>query len=62
MEILPRLHKPRRKLINISADRIPILTDQHNLIPLLSINTVNDHPIRTILPGRKLHILHTLRP
>ena len=48
MEILPRLHKPRRKLINIPADRIPILTDQHNLIPLLSINTVNDHPIRSI--------------
>ena len=62
MEILPRLHKPRRKLINISADRIPILTDQHNLIPLLSINTVNDHPIRMILPRRKLQILHTLRP
>ena len=62
MEILPRLHKPRRKLINIPADRIPILTDQHNLIPLLSINTVNDHPIRMILPCRKLHILHTLRP
>ena len=62
MEILPRLHKPRRKLINIPTNRIPVLPDQHNLIPLLSINTVNDHPVRMILPRRKLQILHTLRP
>ena len=61
MKILTRLHQACRKFINISPDRVAVLTDQNYFIMILTVNTVDDHAIRVILPCRKLHIFYTLR-